>query len=754
MDICQIDPAVTAATKIGPVTGVAQRFLEIANRHTRLQPLLDDFVVEIKRFTGCQSVGLRILDEIGNIPYGAQDGFSMEFMELENALSVHVHKCVCINVIRGKTDATKPYYTPNGSFYTPSMGGILKNAGKERPTKIEQVHAITRGACPLFGYETMALVPISFAGKTMGLIHLADTRGSMIPPETIAVLENAGKQLGIALSRVQTEESLQQSQQLVKERLEQLVNERTAELTDANRKLVELASFPTVNPNPVMRVSPHGEVMFANEASKPILECWKTRTGGLLQGDWLARIRTIFDSGTTEVIEIECQGRYYDLTVFPSAALGFLNLYAMDISRRKGIARELETSEANYRMLFNNASDAMILWEKQEDGTFRIKEANQVACQRYGYSYEEMLILTGSDLNTPDSYAGARRAADQLMKTGYATYELTHVTKDGRLIPSEVYGHIFEHEGKTVVLAVVRDITERKQAEAEKARYQEQLEGLVSERTRLLTTEIMSRQRAEAELRVLYQREHSLSEKLQKQIDERVFFTRALVHELKTPLTPLLGSSEMLLALAREEPTISLIKNVHNGALKLNKRIEQLLDLAKGEVGILKLKHLPVNIIGLIGDTVTYVTPAAAKKGLTIHTDLPSAIPLARGDREYLSRVTLNLLDNAIKFTDEGGRILARAGLQDNMILVEVSDTGRGISAGRQKQLFIPYSRMDGHEAEFEGLGLGLAMCKTIIELHGGSIWVESQKGKGTTVRFTIPVDRDDTAKDNGGTLS
>lgn len=506
------------------------------------------------------------------------------------------------------------------------------------------------------------------------------------------------------------------------------------------QEIYRLASFPLVNPNPIMRVSPQGELLFANNASRPLMEHWHTRIGGVLPPPWQTDIAEAYSSGAVRDLEISIGEQTFDIKIYPNTELGALNLYGIDISRRKQIARELKVSEANYRMLFDNASDAMILWKYVVDNTWRIIEVNRVACERYGYTRDEMLALTGQQLNAPGTYSSMGPAIEHMNRTGYATYELKHITRTGTIIPVEVYGHQFELGGDKVVLAVVRDISVRKKIEAEKEKYQDQLEAMVEERTRSLTREIESRHKAEVELQRLYEHEKSLSYALKKQMDERIFFTRALVHELKTPLTPLLGSSEMLVNLAQEEPLISLSRNVQSGAIKLRKRIDQLLDLAKGEVGLLKLRVAPFDLGNLLKEIVTFISPSAVKKGLAIRLELPPSLPSIQGDRDYLYRVILNLLDNALKFTPGGGQVTVKANIAGEAVEVEVKDTGVGIPQEKQDRLFVPYSRVASDDAEFAGLGLGLSLCKNIIELHGGSIWIESQKDQGTTVRFTLPA--------------
>jgi PAS domain S-box-containing protein len=204
----------------------SRRFLEIANRHTRLSPLLDEFVSEIQHLSGCEAVGVRILDETGNIPYQAYTGFTQEFYELESPLSIHGDPCMCINVIRGIPDAKRPFYTEAGSFYINGTSRFLAEV-------TEKEKGPARDACHRFGYESVALIPMRLGEHILGLIHLADSRENVIPKEIVELLEWTAKQLAIAFKRIKAEESLQESHR----ELEARVAERTRELAALNRQL-------------------------------------------------------------------------------------------------------------------------------------------------------------------------------------------------------------------------------------------------------------------------------------------------------------------------------------------------------------------------------------------------------------------------------------------------------------------------------------------------------------------------------------
>jgi two-component system aerobic respiration control sensor histidine kinase ArcB len=252
--------------------------------------------------------------------------------------------------------------------------------------------------------------------------------------------------------------------------------------------------------------------------------------------------------------------------------------------------------------------------------------------------------------------------------------------------------------------------------------------------------DITELERAQEKLEEAYEQERRLREQLQTEVQWRIEFTRALVHELKTPLTPVLSSSELLYSELREEPWMSIAENIHRGATNLSRRIDELLDLARVEIGTLKLNQEALDVLPLlqgVGNDMAVVTKAA---GQSLTLELPPSLPRVWADEERLRQVVLNLLINASKFTQEGGKITLRARKQNGSLVVEVEDNGPGIPKEDQGRLFLPYHRRLGDREHLSGLGLGLALCKNIVELHGGDIWVNSEVGKGSTFGFSIPL--------------
>ena len=260
---------------------------------------------------------------------------------------------------------------------------------------------------------------------------------------------------------------------------------------------------------------------------------------------------------------------------------------------------------------------------------------------------------------------------------------------------------------------------------------------------------------ARERLAAAYGKEHEAREELEAEIKRRVEFTRALVHELKTPLTPIMSSSELLVSGLKDEPWLSVAKNIQRGAANLNRRIDELLDMARGEVGLLRLQPTRINSSRLLQHVGSEMTSVAAANGQILNVDIPDSLPEIWGDTDRLRQVVLNLMINATKFTPEFGTITLYARPQEKMLLVEVRDTGRGIPDYEQKNLFQPYHRRVSDVERLSGLGLGLSLCKMLVEMHGGKIWAQSEVGKGSVFAFTVPLatpeQENDTERANAG---
>ncbi len=257
-----------------------------------------------------------------------------------------------------------------------------------------------------------------------------------------------------------------------------------------------------------------------------------------------------------------------------------------------------------------------------------------------------------------------------------------------------------------------------------------------------LTRELLEEKvkRANEQLQELYEHEKALRQELESEINKRAEYTRAIVHELKTPITPVLASSQLLLEEIKNEPLLSLVKNINHGASNLDKRIDELFDLARGEVGMLQLNPRRIDPTQLLQEIVNEVRPVASGNEQSLSLESPSSLPVILADDNRLRQVVLNLINNALKFTPSGGKITLSAKVDSDNLIIEVQDTGHGISRKEQEQLFDPYQQLDHGRFRHSGIGLGLALSKELVELHGGQIWVKSQKDKGSTFGFSVPL--------------
>ncbi len=229
----------------------------------------------------------------------------------------------------------------------------------------------------------------------------------------------------------------------------------------------------------------------------------------------------------------------------------------------------------------------------------------------------------------------------------------------------------------------------------------------------------------------------------EKQDEEWLQFIGTLSHELKTPLTSIIAAAGLLaeeLETAGEESHRKLIQNVLHNASTLEKRLAELLEIIKTGGGRLRLKLEPVDIRSLLQGVGWQISALIQQKGQKLTVDLPDSLPLIQGDGQRLEQAVLNLMTNATKFTPEGGSITLTARKENSNLLIAVQDTGIGISKDEQAKLFKPYSRINSDRQSQPGLGLGLAMAKQVIELHGGKIWVESESGKGSTFFISLPL--------------
>ncbi|TMK83395.1 MAG: HAMP domain-containing protein [Actinobacteria bacterium] len=219
-------------------------------------------------------------------------------------------------------------------------------------------------------------------------------------------------------------------------------------------------------------------------------------------------------------------------------------------------------------------------------------------------------------------------------------------------------------------------------------------------------------------------------------------FIAMMSHELRTPLNGIIGFADMLsdpmFGDHTPEETRDLASNIIASGRHLLGLINDLLDMAKIEAGKIEIRPVPTEVGGLVHEVENVLSALARAKSIEMTTDVDSDVPLAMADPARLRQVLFNLVSNAIKFTQEGGRITVDVVNLEQSVTISVSDTGPGLLPEEAERIFQPYERGSAGTDD-EGAGLGLSLARSLIELQGGRIWVKSTPGKGSTFTVLIP---------------
>lgn len=223
-------------------------------------------------------------------------------------------------------------------------------------------------------------------------------------------------------------------------------------------------------------------------------------------------------------------------------------------------------------------------------------------------------------------------------------------------------------------------------------------------------------------------------------------FMATMSHELRTPLTSIIGYSDMMLSgMTGElnEKQTTFTENILQSGETLLSLINDILDLTKLEAGRLELNHETVDLRAALLAVLPVVKPRAQDKRIRISTFLPTDLPPVWADPGKLNQILLNLLTNGVKYTHENGSVSVEARPQGDMVEIWVNDTGIGISREDQERVFQRFTQVDSSATRSQGgTGLGLAITKELVELHGGTIRVQSKLGKGSSFIFTLPISR------------
>jgi PAS domain S-box-containing protein len=317
----------------------------------------------------------------------------------------------------------------------------------------------------------------------------------------------------------------------------------------------------------------------------------------------------------------------------------------------------------------------------------KILDVNDSYCELIGYSPAELLTMRIGDVEAAEIPEETARHIERVKERGYDRFETRHRTKKGQIIDVEVSVNFAKDEGGQFFV-FLRDITERKKVEQVK----DEFIGLVS-------------------------------------------------HELRTPLTVISGSLRTAMSEGlSQEDVWELLQNAAEGTDSLEAILENMLELSRYQAGRLQLRVEMVSI----ADTVGTAIEKLKRQGITreFQIDIAPELPPVEADPVRVERILFNLMENAAKYSPEDGNIIVSSHMQDGFVVTSITDRGLGISADDQPKLFGLFERLEPSQRLAKGVGLGLLVCKRLVEAQGGWIKVESEPGKGSTFSFALPKHR------------
>jgi len=377
-------------------------------------------------------------------------------------------------------------------------------------------------------------------------------------------------------------------------------------------------------------------------------------------------------------------------------------LLTREIDERRRMEEARRESEERFRRLFEHAGDAFFV--VNVDG--KLLNVNQAACESVGYTRDELLAKEVKDLNENWNAERIGGLLQQLITGATVTFEAFHRRKDGSVFPIEIHAALLESGNQPSLLAVARDITERKNTEIKLQAAKEAAEAA---------------NRAKSE------------------------FLARMSHELRTPLNSILGYAQIF---RRDQ---SLNESQQEGAAIIQKSgehllglINEVLDLAKIESKQMELRVTEFNLPELLKSVVEMARVRAEQKGLAFVYETRSTLPaVVRGDAQRLRQVLINLLGNAIKFTAQGS-VSLKVGYHETapdktQIRFQVEDTGVGIAPENWESIFLPFHQAGDARDFVEGTGLGLTISREFVRMMGGELQLQSAPGAGSV--FWLALD-------------
>jgi len=649
---------------------------KFAQKYSR-KDYLDTAVELIRDWSGCRYVGVRVADQDGNIPYGSCIGFSPEFLETENLLSIKHDQCACTRVVRGAPELQDlTAMTSEGSFY-------LNNSSQFLETLTEEQKGRFRGVCIKSGFSSIAVIPLRYRGEVLGAIHIADTRSDMVPLRKVEFLEQLAFIIGEALYRLHIEEALRSNYEALSES-----EMRYRSLVEDVRDII----FTLKADGTIASVSP----AFETSSGWPRDEWIGKQFTELIHPDdvsfALDIFRRILDDHPLPLFELRSRTRSggyrnFEYTITSGrTAQGHILGIARDVTERKQAEEDLVRLAA----ALEAAADAVVITDPFSGV---IQYANHAFEQITGYTKEETLGQTlhflESGKHDDEYYKGLREA---LAKDGVWNGRLVNKRKNGSLYFEECTVSPVKNRNGAIINYVYlkRDVTDKLRLE-------------------------------------------SIAESVNT-MDNIGYVFSGVRHEIGNPI----NSINMILGILRAKlETLSpeAVKDYLGRMTEQIGRVEYILRSLKS-FNLYETQE-PQNILvsSFMENFLSLITDDFEKKNIVIEATIEPGVT-ASADPRALQQVLLNIVTNAADALSGllDPKITMNVFRSGPMIGFRVQDNGCGIPEEKLKNIFKPF-----YTTKTSGTGLGLVIVKKMLATMNGTNEVESRQDAGTIVNIAIP---------------
>lgn len=734
----RLEQEISERKRIERYTRANNQVLRLMADSSSRQDFLDGTVKLVKEWTGCRCVGIRMLDSEGNIPYGAYTGFSRAFWEKENWLSISRDTCACTRVIAGKPmpqDAC--CMTASGSF-------VLNDSSKFLEGLTEKELAQFRGLCIKSGFRSIAIFPIRESGKVVAGIHIADERPGMFPDSQVGLLEALSRLIGEAIIKFNVSDALNRQKEITQNLVDRMpvmlcFFDGSGHLQFINRHFEHVFGWSLEDVQEDLMCKCFPDPQYREEARRYMQEArieWRdfpssTKSGEVIETSW-SNVRMKDGSLIGIGIDLREKKRAQIAMERANRALRVLSESNYSLVQEQE-ERELLThicriitETGGYPLAWvgyveENGSKSVspvARWGPEADYIDSIKVSwadDTWGCGPVGRAIREGKFQISGDFRTDPHFSPWREAA------------LKHGLLSNAAFPLIIHGKVI---GTLIIYS----------SEADVFREHEEEVSLLNTLARNLAYGIgairirKEHEQAEEELKTYMKKLEESNQALQD-------FASIASHDLQEPLRKVSAFGNMLQKKYGDsigDEGRDYLRRMLNATERMQSLLRSLLDYSRVTSRAEPFRQ--VDLARLVDEVLSDLEVRIADSGGKVEV---GELPVIEADPNQMRQLFQNLIGNGLKFHKEGEKPLVKVHCPLNdtgHCEINVEDNGIGFEDKHKDEIFAAFQRLHGRSSQYEGTGMGLAICKKIVERHGGSITARSTPGQGSIFTVRLPV--------------